>query len=123
MVQTPTRLADLDTLLDRLAPPVAALARDLMDLLHDVRPDLAPAVKLGWGSVNYTHRRAGYVCAVFGAADHVALVFENGRMLDSPLLIDNGKVKRVRWIELRAGDDIPVDEIAILLAEAIALRA
>ena len=50
-------------------------------------------------------------------------VFEHGRLLSSPLLTSDGKVKQVRWIELRPGDDIPVDEIAILIAEAIALRA
>lgn len=114
---------ELDPVLERAAPAIAAMARDLMGVLAEVRPDLEPAVKKGWGSVNYRHRDAGFVCAVFPASDHVALVFEQGRLLSSPLLVDNGKVKQVRWIELRPGEDIPVDEIAILIAEAIALRA
>jgi hypothetical protein len=116
-------LAKLDSLLERLDPPIGALVEDLIGLLHDVRPDLQPAVKLGWGSVNFTHPRAGYVCAVYPTSDHVALVFESGRLLDSPLLIDDGKVKRVRWIPFRPGDELPIDDIAILLAEAIALKA
>jgi hypothetical protein len=53
----------------------------------------------------------------------VILVFEHGRLLSSPLLVDNGKVKQVRWIPLFPGDAIPVDEIGILIAEAIALRS
>ena len=51
------------------------------------------------------------------------MIFENGRLLDSPLLIDNGKVKKVRWIPFAPGDDIPVDDVAILIAEAVALRS
>jgi hypothetical protein len=115
--------ADLDELFSRSDPAIAKLARTLIATLGEIRPDLTPAVKKGWGSVNFRHREAGFVCAVFAAADHVALIFEHGRLLSSPLLRDNGKVKQVRWIELRPGMELPVDEIAILVAEAIALRA
>ena len=38
-------------------------------------------------------------------------------------LTDDGKVKKVRWIPFSPGDKIPVDEIAILVAEAVALRS
>ena len=114
---------DLDDLLGRFEPPIAGLARQLIELLRDIRPDLTSAVKLGWGSVNFRHKAAGHLLAVFPQKTNVLLVFEYGRLLDSPLLIDNGKVSRVRWIPFVPGDDIPVDDIAILLAEAIALRA
>ena len=53
----------------------------------------------------------------------VLLVFQDGRLLDSPLLTDDGKVKKVRWIPFEPGDEIPVDDIAILIAEAVALRS
>ncbi len=116
---------DYDTLLSRFDGPIAALTRRLVDTLKDIRPDLQPAVKLGWGSVNFRHPKAGHLCAVFPQArEHNGLlVFEHGRLIDSPLLVDNGKVTRVRWIPLQPGDEIPVDDIAILLAEAIALKA
>jgi hypothetical protein len=116
---------DYDTLLSRFDAPIAALTRTLVDTLKDMRPDLKPAVRLGWGSVNFRHPKAGHLCAVFPQARerNVLLVFEHGRLLDSPLLVDNGKVTRVRWIPLEPGDEIPVDDIAILLAEAIALKA
>lgn len=114
---------ELDDLLARFGTGIATLARELLAILAEIRPDLAPAVKTGWGSVNYRHPKAGFVCAVVPVPRHVALVFEHGRLLSSPLLTDDGKVKQVRWIELRPGEDIPVDEIAILIAEAIALRA
>ena len=115
----------LDALLARHDPAITALARRLVDTIVEIRPDLTPRVQPGWGSVNFRHPRAGFVCAVFPQAreQNVCLVFEQGRLLSSPLLVDNGKVKQVRWIPLAPGTEIPVDEIAILLAEAIALRA
>ena len=53
----------------------------------------------------------------------VLLVFQDGRLLDSPLLVDDGKVKKVRWIPFSPGDRLPIDDIAILIAEAVALRS
>ena len=116
---------DYDVLLGRHDPAIADLARRLVATLRDIRPDLIAAVKLGWGSVNFRHPKAGHLCAVFPQRRerNVLLVFEHGRLLDSPLLVDNGKVTRVRWIPLVPGDEIPVDDIGILLAEAIALKA
>lgn len=118
----PLAAAALDAILAR-HPATAALATDLVSLVTRVAPDLTAKVQRGWGSVNFRHRRAGFVCAVFPAADRVLLLFEHGRELSHPLLVDNGKVKQVRWIPFAPGDEIPEDEIAILIAEAVALRA
>jgi hypothetical protein len=116
-------MQDLDTLLTRRTPTIAALMREVVDGFVAQYPEMTAAVKLGWGAVNFHHPRAGFVIAVFPADDHVAVIFQHGRLLSSPLLVDNGKVKQVRWIPIRPGEDIPWDEIGILLAEAIALRA
>jgi hypothetical protein len=115
---------DLATLLTRHEKPIAALTRKLIAVLRELRPDLRAKVQPGWGSINFTHPRAGYICAVLPQVKerNVLLVFALGKLLDSPLLIDNGLVKQVRWIPLALGDDLPVDDIAILLVEAIALR-
>lgn len=114
---------DLDDLLARRPPGVATMSRALIATLRDIRPDLSAAVRLGWGSVNFTHPRLGYLCCVYPGKEHAALVFADGRLLDHPRLVDDGKVKRVRWIPFAPGEAIPVDDIAILLAEAIALRS
>jgi hypothetical protein len=116
---------DIAELLARHVAPVARLAHELIAALREMRPDLTPKVQRGWGSVNFRHSTAGFLCAVFPQAreGNVILVFEHGRLLSSPLLVDNGKVKQVRWIPLSPGDAIPVDEIGILIAEAIALRS
>lgn len=112
---------DFAALLERFDQPVAALSREIVALLSTMRPELDPVVRLGWGSVNFRHPRAGFLCAVFPMPDRVSLVFEHGRLLSSPLL--EGDTKQVRWIPLRPGSALPVDDIAVLLAEAIALRA
>jgi hypothetical protein len=117
--------AEFDELLARLPPEIAQQARRLLHVVREVRPDLAAKVRRGWGSVNFRHPKAGFICAIFPQAreQNVILMFEQGRLLSSPLLVDNGKVKQVRWIPFQPGDDIPADDIAILIAEAIALRA
>jgi hypothetical protein len=112
---------DLDTLLARTDPAVAETVRDLAALLDAIAPDLEPQVRLGWGSVNYRHKRAGFVCAIFPMRDHVSLIFENGRQLDSPLL--QGEGKQVRFVHVVLGTLPDRDALAILIAEAIALKA
>jgi hypothetical protein len=68
--------------------------------------------------------RRGFIMAIYGArGGRVLLVFQDGRLLDSPLLTDDGKVRKVRWIPFSPGDSLPVDDIAILTAEAVALRS
>ena len=39
---------DLDELLDRYAPPVAALARQLLATVREIRPDFSAKVSFGW---------------------------------------------------------------------------
>jgi hypothetical protein len=117
-------IAGLDELLARHEADVARQASKIVAALCELRPDLVAVVKLGWGSVNYRHAKAGHICSVFPQRKehNVIVVFEHGRVLDSPLLVDNGKVRQVRWIPFRPGEAIPMDELGILLAEAVALR-
>ena len=113
--------AEIEGLLQRCEPQMAELAMRVLAALRTLRPDLVPQVRLGWGSVNFRHGQAGFVCAVFPMPDHVSLTFEHGRQLSSPLL--EGAGKQVRFIRFVPGDPIPEDELGILLAEAIALKA
>jgi hypothetical protein len=114
---------DIESLFERYDPPIIALGLGLVATVRDIRPDFAAKVAFGWSTVNFRHAEAGFVCAVYPSRDHVSLIFQNGRLLDHPLLTDDGKVKRVRWIPFAPGDEIPTDDIAILLAEAVALRS
>ena len=116
---------DIAELLTQFSPPIAKMAAKVIAAVRRIRPDLVPRAQFGWRSVNFTHPKAKYVCGVFPEERHrdVLLGFANGRELDSPLLQDNGKVKQFRWIRFLPGDAIPEDDVAILLAEAIALRS
>ncbi|MEO9228493.1 MAG: DUF1801 domain-containing protein [Devosia sp.] len=112
---------DIDSLLSRYDPPVEALARELLALVRAVRPGFSVRVAFGWATINFHHRN-GFISAIYLRGNRVSLVFQDGRLLDSPLLVDDGKVKKVRWIPFSPGDTLPVDDIAILYAEAVALR-
>lgn len=116
-------MENLDVLLDRRSPPVAALMREVVDWFVAQYPEMTAKVKLGWGAVNFHHPRAGFVIAVFPNDDRVSVIYQHGRLLSSPLLVGGENTKQMRWIPLRPGKPVPWDEIGMLLAEAIALRA
>jgi hypothetical protein len=115
---------DLDRLLKDYPPAMAALFRQLVALVRDIRPDFSAKVSLAWQTVNFHLPGRGFIIAIYGArGDKVLLVFQDGRLLDSPRLTDDGKVKKVRWIPFAPGDEIPTDDVAILISEAVALRS
>jgi hypothetical protein len=115
--------AELDQLLLGLPPEIGQLCRTLVDIVGGSAP-LGARVKMGWKSVNFRHAVAGHVCAVFPHADRVSIYFEHGRLLEDPdgLLLGDG-LKKGRFLRLHPGDPIPESAIALLVAEAIALRA
>lgn len=116
--------ADLDRLLMSYPPGLAALFRQVVAVVREIRPDFTCKVSSAWQTVNFHLPGRGFILAIYGSRDDkVLLVFQDGRLLDHPMLTDDGKVKKVRWIPFSAGDEIPVDEIAILIAEAVALRS
>ena len=115
---------DLDRMLKPYPPRMAALFRKLVALVRDIRPDFTCKVSEAWQTVNFHLPKRGFIMAIYGSrGDKVLLVFQDGRLLDHPQLTDDGKVKKVRWIPFEAGDKIDVDDIAILIAEAVALRS
>jgi len=116
--------ADLNRMLKPYPPAMAALFRQLVAMVREIRPDFTCKVSQAWQTVNFHLPRRGFIMAIYGSrGDKVLLVFQDGRLLYHPLLTDDGKVKKVRWIPFAAGDDVPIDEIAILIAEAVALRS
>ena len=115
---------DLDRMLKPYPPAMAALFRKLVALVRDIRPDFTCKVSEAWQTVNFHLPKRGFIMAIYGSrGDKVLLVFQDGRLLDHPQLVDDGKVKKVRWIPFAADEKLPVDEIAILMAEAVALRS
>jgi hypothetical protein len=115
--------AELDQLLSGLPAEIGWLCRQLVDLIGG-NLSLVASVKMGWKSVNFRHARAGHVCAIFPYPDRVSIYFEHGRLLEDPdgLLMGDG-LKKGRFLRLYPGEPVPEAAIALLVAEAIALRA
>jgi hypothetical protein len=114
-------MENLATLLAPLPPSIGELTRRLVALLAD-HPGLEGRVMAGWKSVNFHHRQAGFVCALFPNAERVAVYFEHGRLLSAEDELPLGReLKRGRYMILKPGDDIPIDTIGVLVTEAIAL--
>lgn len=115
--------AELDQLLAGLPAETGRLCRQLVDLVGG-NASLVGSVKMGWKSVNFRHARAGHVCAVFPYPDRVSIYFEHGRLLEDPdgLLMGDG-LKKGRFLRLVPSEPVPEVAIALLVAEAIALRA
>jgi hypothetical protein len=113
----------LTQLLDRFEEDVARQARALMAAVETTHPELGRKVNMGWCSVAYRHKRAGYVCGVFVQKDRAVLLFEHGRLLSDPEGVLEGEGKQVRFIPFAPGD--PVDEALIghYISEAISLKA
>lgn len=117
------KLSGLDALLTPLPPQIQLLARELVGQVAGY-PGLSGKVMRGWRSVNFRHRQAGHVCAVFPYADRVSLYFEHGRMLDDPEgLLQGEDLKKGRFLRLYPGDALPEAAVGLFLAEAIALFA
>jgi hypothetical protein len=115
---------DLDSLLERHPPRTVELFHRLLAIVREIRPDFTFKVSTGWQTVNFHLPRHGFILALYASREgRVLLIFQDGRLLDSPLHDDDGKFKKVRWIVLTPGRKLPVDDIAILIAEAVALRS
>ena len=114
--------AELNPILAQRPPAIVQITRQVVGLLAGV-PGLSGSIKLGWRSVNFRHVVAGHVCAVFPYDDRVALYFEHGRLLEDPEgLLQGGGLKKGRFLRLYPGAAVPQQSIALLVAEAIAVR-
>lgn len=115
--------ADLDTLLLGLPAEIGQLCRLVTEIVG-ANASLSGSVKMGWKSINFRHPAAGHVCAVFPHPDRVSIYFEHGRLLEDPdaLLMGDG-LKKGRFLRLHPGQTVPEAAIALLVAEAVALRA
>ena len=112
---------DAESLVQSLPAALGALTEEMVDWLAAEQPDLVASARTGWGTINYHHQRAGFVLALYPRPDHLAVLFQHGRLLSSTLL--EGEGKQIRYVALRPGQPIPHDEIGLLIVEAIALRA
>lgn len=114
-------LQGLDTILQPMPPAIRALTREVVTLIAG-HPQLSGKVMAGWRSVNFSHAKAGYVCAVLAQTERVSIFFQHGSLLSDPdglLVGEPGKKGRI--LRLAPGQAVPDKEIGLFLMEAIAL--
>src|SRR3712207_9083531 len=112
-----------DALLADHTDDVARTAQRLRRVLLEAQPDLVERARTGWHSINYTHPGAGFVCALFPAADRVDLVFEHGARLPDPDGHLTGSTRQVRTLPVRPDDDLDPQVVVELLDAAVELGA
>ena len=113
----------LEDLLDDHTPEVAELARQLRDLIRSAMPAATERVYPGWHGLGFHHPTAGYVCALFPAADHVRVGFEHGHLLPDPGGWFDSGGRRVRYVTVEQLTPDLVHRLAELVDHAVHLRA
>lgn len=102
---------------------VACVARRVRAALLEGHPALVEKVRVGWHSINYHDRAAGFVCALFPTADRVQLVFERGASLPDPRRLLTGTGRQVRALEYSAEADVDPGVVLEYLDLAVELGA
>lgn len=75
-----------------------------------------------WRGIGFHHPAAGYVCAVFPAADHVRVGFEHGHLLPDPGVVFDPGGKQVRYIAIHDWNSDLAGQVAELVEHAVHLR-
>jgi hypothetical protein len=114
-------------------PDIRALADQLRQLVKDTIPSTSEAVYPGWKLIGYrqqdgrrnpdARRGSRYFCFVAPFADRVMLGFEYGVLMADEAGLLEGDGKQVRYVTLRAADDVRPRELSALIAEAAMVAA
>ena len=83
-----------------------------MVIMGQIVPEAIERVRIGWQLIGYdvpVGWRSVYFAYVAPEIEHVHLGFQHGVLMDDPdgLLLGAGVTKRVRWLTVRAIDEIP----------------
>lgn len=101
-----------EALLASYPPGHQELANELRRLVMRAVPEAIERVRTGWGVIGYDvpiGRRTRLFAFVWPEHEHVHLGFQHGVLMDDPdgLLQGLGVTKRVRWLTVKAIDEIP----------------
>ena len=92
----------IEDLLGDHSQEVVDLALQLRELILSVMPDATERVYHGWHGIGFYHPAAGYVCAIFPAADHVRVGFEHGHLLSDPEGVFDSGGSQVHYVTVDA---------------------
>ena len=100
-------------------PSVVELALRVRELILMVMPEATEKVYAGWHGIGYHDPQAGYVCAIFPAADHIRVGFEHGNLLPDPDGRLEGEGSQVRYLTIRSIDAPLEKALAELIDHAL----
>jgi hypothetical protein len=103
------------------SPEIRSLAEELQKIIRETVPEAVEAAYPGWKAVGYRHPGVGYFCGLFPEAERVRVAFEFGILLPDPHSLLGGKTKQVRYMDIPAGGEIPVEGFRQLLLSATSL--
>jgi hypothetical protein len=103
------------------SPEIRSLAEELQKIIRETVPEAVEAAYPGWKAVGYRHPGVGYFCGLFPEAERVRVAFEFGILLPDPYSLLGGKTKQVRYMDIPAGGEIPVEGFRQLLLSATSL--
>ncbi|MBI5928940.1 MAG: DUF1801 domain-containing protein [Chloroflexi bacterium] len=106
-------------------PNIQELANVLRGLIKQAMPEIREAVYPGWRLIGYRVLLAGlgkkdvYVGYVAPLDTHVSLGFEWGVLMNDPEKILEGQGKQVRFVTIRALNDINYEKFMNLIIEGV----
>ncbi|MFQ5873009.1 MAG: DUF1801 domain-containing protein [Dehalococcoidia bacterium] len=109
----------VDAWMANLTPRLREIAQELRALILATDPQLSEVIK--WG--NPCYEKKGRVCYLATVSDkYVNLGFWTGADLTDPQGLIEGTGAKMRHVKVRSMDDIPRDQFASWIREAIALN-
>lgn len=88
-------------------------------------PSLRERIYFGWKAVGYTHPQAGYVGAIFPAANQVKVGFEHGVFLPDKkqqLVFGKSVGKQVKYLPIHQLNRVVLNDVKGFIEQAIAYR-
>ena len=105
---------------------IRALADQLRVLIRRTVPNIDEPVYLGWRLIGYRVRddgRSRYFCYIAPFEERVTLGFEYGVLLSNDAGLLEGTGTQVRYVTIRAPEELREQELTALIAEAAAVAA
>lgn len=113
----------VEAFLEDFSPERRRVANQLRDVVRRVVPDAIERVRTGWRLIGYdipNGRRTTYFAFIWLEPEHVHLGFEYGAAMDDPdEILGGGDLRRVRFVTLVRGDELPVERLEALVEEGV----
>lgn len=116
-------MTDAERILTRGDAAAERAARWLRDLVRSSGLDLDERPRARWGSLNYHHPAAGYVCGVFPRDGHAIVVIERGAALDGFDDVFDERGGQIAKIVVESVSDPRATRIVDAVIAEVALRS